>query len=237
MTQTILVCRMGSSRLPGKTLKAFGERSLLAHIVHRIALAGIPAGDVVVCTSELPEDRAIVDAAAALGARAFAGSPDDVSRRIRDAARAVDAEGFLLLLGDNPWLDPCEMRAAAAAGASGRDYVVTATRELPEPWPERVYPIGTRVQYVKRALLEARIDELDSAETREHVSKLFADLPAEMSSEILVPVDGWSAAELGALNVSVNTREDYDRALRALVRCGPDAPAREIAIAYREDGA
>jgi spore coat polysaccharide biosynthesis protein SpsF (cytidylyltransferase family) len=232
----ILVCRMGSSRLPGKTLGDFGGRSLLAHIVGRIASGGIAPARIVVCSSTEPEDDPIEVEAAALGCAMHRGPASDVSGRVLGAAEAYGLDGFLFMLGDNPWLDPATIADTAARGAGGgHDYLVTATGELPRArWPERMWPIGTRVQWIDRAFMAARLAASRSAETEEHSSRLFADMPPGTRSEILVPADGRPADEVGKLNISINTAADRDRARAVLAQVGADAPIAAVTAAYLE---
>lgn len=227
--RVILVCRMGSSRLPGKTLRPFGEVSLLAHIIRRIQVASIPSEDIIVCTSALADDQPVINAAEALGCRSFGGSPHNVSDRILSAAAAHAAEQFLLVLGDNPWIDPGQIAEVAALGSSGNfDYIVTATPELPRPWPEKMYPTGTRLQCINREFMVQRLSEIATPEAEEHTSKLFANLPPNSRAITLSPSDGWNPVEIANLNISINTQEDYKRALAALNRVGPAASAHAV---------
>ena len=236
MTGIILVCRMSSSRLPGKTLMPFGETSLLEHIVRRIEAGGIAREHIVVCTSTAEDDAVILRSAESLGCGAFAGSLNNVSLRILDAASAYGMERFSLVLGDNPWVDPGQVRdVQALAAARPYDYIVTATPELPyRPADERYYPIGTRIQNIRRAFMEERLAALDSAEVREHTSLLFKNLQSGIRTAVCFPPDGIARDDLGMLNISINTREDYDRAVAVLDKAGdPLLPAREITEIYR----
>jgi len=66
MIAAIVQARMGSSRLPGKTLMDVAGRPLLGHLVERARrIPGLEA--VVIATTECPADRAIVDFAEAEG--------------------------------------------------------------------------------------------------------------------------------------------------------------------------
>lgn len=226
---------MGSNRLPGKSLLPFGQKSLLAHIVARMERGGVARSEICIATSVNAEDLPIIKAATELGCECYAGSPSDVSRRILGAAG--DAEGFLLILGDNPWIDSDQIaELSKLVEKEGQlDYVVSSTQELPEArWPERLYPVGTRLQYIRTAFMAQQLDTLDSEEVREHTSKLFVDLPEGTSAQILCPEEGWSASELGGLNISINTAEDYNRALVVLERVGPNASCADATRAYFE---
>lgn len=235
MTGVILVCRMSSSRLPGKTLMPFGDKSLLEHIVDRVEAGGVARSDIVICTSVSDDDAAILEAARSLGCKFSAGSLDNVSRRILDAATEHGLERFSVILGDNPWIDPAQIRQVHAIAASRvYDYIVTATAELPyRPADERYYPIGTRIQHIRRAFMEERLAALDNDEVREHTSLLFKALDSGTRTTVCFPEDGCGRDELDLLNISINTREDYDRAIAALTAAGdPLAPARRVTDIY-----
>ncbi|GKX33939.1 MAG: hypothetical protein MnENMB40S_15570 [Rhizobiaceae bacterium MnEN-MB40S] len=238
MTGVILVCRMSSSRLPGKTLMDFGGQPLLAHIVARIEKAGVERSRIVVCTSTSDDDAAIVDAAASLGCKHYAGSLDNVSKRILGAADAYGYEDFLLILGDNVWIDPRQIGSVLEkTESSAFDYIVTATPELAfRPDSEPFYPIGTRIQYIRTAFMKGRLTELDNEEVQEHASKLFSCLPAGTRYTTIYTQDGLSKPVVGDLNISINTRDDYDLALAALDHVGdPLAPTTAVTEFYLND--
>ena len=58
MTGIIIQARTGSSRLPGKILKVIHDRTLLDHIIDRLAALRAEAV-VVIATSTLPGDDAV----------------------------------------------------------------------------------------------------------------------------------------------------------------------------------
>lgn len=228
----ILVSRMSSSRLPGKALMPFGKSTLLAHIVSRIELGGIDRNNICIATSNRSEDVPITAAASKLGCNSFTGSLDNVSRRILDAAHGVN--GFILVLGDNPWIDPGQVAELVQCSRDIElDYAVTATQELPKPyWPKCFLPIGTRLQYIRTCFMEERLELLDGGVVREHTSKLFLDLPEASSSMVLIPEDGWSADALKMLNISINTEADYSLALTVLDDVGANASAVKATESY-----
>lgn len=227
---TFLICRMGSSRLSGKTLLPFGEGHLLEHIVTRLISGGIERKKIVITTSDLHEDRMLEDASKKMGCRFFAGSSQNVSKRIIAAAQHFKADNFLLVLGDNPWIDPRQVREISQPALSFFDYVVTATPELETPWPKVMYPTGTRLQRVSLKFLNERYAKFRNRETEEHVSKLFARLSP--SSLILEPDIGFPSESIQNLNVSINTNDDYVKALNILNKIGPAASIRDVVLAY-----
>ena len=79
----VVQARMGSSRLPGKSLAPIAGRSLLAHVVERLAdQRELP---VVLATTTLLEDDLLCDEADRLGIAVLRGSADDVLGRYHRA--------------------------------------------------------------------------------------------------------------------------------------------------------
>ena len=70
----VIQARTGSSRLPGKVLMPVAGASLLQRMVERVCAARTPS-EVVIATTELPIDDAIVGA---IGVSGGSGSQDNV---------------------------------------------------------------------------------------------------------------------------------------------------------------
>jgi len=105
MIAAIVQARIGSSRLPGKTLMDLAGRPLLGHLVDRARrIPGLEA--VVIATTDRPDDRAILDFAAAEGLPVYAGSEDDVLDRFQQATRRFDVSVVVRVTPDCPLLDP-----------------------------------------------------------------------------------------------------------------------------------
>jgi spore coat polysaccharide biosynthesis protein SpsF len=104
MARTVIVlqARMGSRRLPAKSLADINGRSLVAQCTWRLAATGLP---VVVATTDQPEDDAIVAEAARAGAASYRGPADDVLARYAGAAEAFGATYVIRATGDNPAVD------------------------------------------------------------------------------------------------------------------------------------
>ncbi|HEY5154246.1 MAG TPA: hypothetical protein VIJ47_05895, partial [Acidimicrobiales bacterium] len=82
----VIQARMGSTRLPGKVLTELGGRPMLALMLARLApLVGPVVDEVVVATSDRPQDDPVATAAGAAGAGVVRGSEHDVLSRFRAA--------------------------------------------------------------------------------------------------------------------------------------------------------
>ena len=104
----IVFARMMSSRLPGKVLASFCDRSILNHVLWRTSkipevtdiVLAIPSGkeNDVICWNA---DRRIGDRL-----KVFRGSESDVLSRFVGASQLVNADIVLRITADNPLLDP-----------------------------------------------------------------------------------------------------------------------------------
>lgn len=94
---------MASERLPGKALADIGGTPLLAVMVARLQLSQF--ADVVVATTELPEDDPIADVAGRLGVACVRGSTDDLLSRHLAAANYTQADVLGICGADDPLID------------------------------------------------------------------------------------------------------------------------------------
>ena len=101
----IIQARIGSTRLPGKVLKALGQGTMLSYVVRRCQLSRRLQG-VVLATTEESADDALVDAAKALGIEVFRGSQVDVLDRYVRAATLCGADPILRITSDCPLIAP-----------------------------------------------------------------------------------------------------------------------------------
>ncbi len=95
----IVQARMGSSRLPGKSLKMILGKPTLELLLERLSLAN-NINQIVVATSKNSEDDAIENLCSKLGYVCYRGSSNNVLLRISRAADSVDAEIIAYITGD-----------------------------------------------------------------------------------------------------------------------------------------
>ncbi len=101
----IIQARMGSTRLPGKVLKDLGGETVLARVVKRTRRATL-LDEVVVATSILSADDAIVRECEDLKVACFRGDELDVLDRYYRAAQKFAAEAIVRITSDCPLIDP-----------------------------------------------------------------------------------------------------------------------------------
>lgn len=104
-TVATIEARMGSTRLPAKTLMDVAGQPLLQRVVDRIALA-TSIDEIVVATSTSAADDAISRYCADRAIACFRGSEDDVLDRVWRAAKAHGADIVVQSGADCPFYDP-----------------------------------------------------------------------------------------------------------------------------------
>ncbi|MGE3402355.1 MAG: NTP transferase domain-containing protein [Vicinamibacterales bacterium] len=158
-----LVARMGSSRLPGKTLRPILGRPMLARQIERIRQS-LLIDEIIVATSAAPENDAIEALAATEGVHCFRGSEDDVLGRVVGALRAHAVEIHVEFMGDNPLPDAGIVDSVIGFYLKHRDDYDYVTNAL-----TTTYPPGAEVYvYPARVLYDAELRARDAA-LREHV--------------------------------------------------------------------
>jgi spore coat polysaccharide biosynthesis protein SpsF len=99
----VLTARVGSDRLRGKVVAPVSGRPLLAWLVERLK----PLGELVVATTQLPEDDVVERVAGKTGVACYRHpDPDDVTGRVWAVLRRHPARYCLRALGDCPFIEP-----------------------------------------------------------------------------------------------------------------------------------
>lgn len=217
-TVAIIQARMGSSRLPGKVLSDLAGKSMLARVVERL-LDTTLVDAVMIATTTLPGDDAVVAHARQLGIMSYRGSADDVLARYLGAARTVRADVIVRVTADCPLLDPGVVDRVVAACTHDIDYASnTQTRSFPR---------GLDVEALHRDALEriGRIARTPS--TREHVTSFVTENPGLFRIAHVV-----SETDDSDLRWTVDTPEDLALA-RALYAGGAPRDYRELVAHVR----
>lgn len=104
-TIVIIQARMGSSRLPGKSLMLLNGDFLLKRVINN-ALRIDYADHVIVATTNLKEDDVIEHYCNDINIKVFRGDRDNLLMRFVDASKAFDDnDNIIRLTADNPFLD------------------------------------------------------------------------------------------------------------------------------------
>jgi spore coat polysaccharide biosynthesis protein SpsF len=160
----IIQARLGSTRLPNKMLASILGQPMLGVLIKRLAPCRF-LDEIVVATTDLPQDRTLELLSKECGVSCFRGSEDDCLDRFYYAAKQSDAGIVVRLTGDNPLVD-----------ASFVDQIVEQfLLESPPldylgPTVHRTYPIGLSAEVFSFAALLAAWQEDKDQKQREHVT-------------------------------------------------------------------
>jgi spore coat polysaccharide biosynthesis protein SpsF len=199
----VIQARMGSTRLPGKSLADLGGWPLLDWSVERARMArGVD--EVVVATSTLAPDDQIAEYVARHQIACIRGSADDVLARYALAVSERAADVIVRITADCPFVDPAIVEQTITALAAA-DYASTSL--------DGRYPRGFDVEAVRRDVLEiAAAESVDPAE-REHVTLFVYRRPDRFDCR---PVEAPEWARRPDLRFTVDEGADLELA-RAVV--------------------
>ena len=158
----IVQARMGSSRLPGKSIADVAGRPLLWHVVDRLRRAKL-VDTVVVATSNKSGDDPIAKLCGTEGIKCFRGSEEDVLDRFYEAAKANGADTVVRITADCPLIDPAVVDNVVARFQTGDcDYASNVLR--------CTYPEGLDTEVFAFSVLERAWHEAQKPSEREHVT-------------------------------------------------------------------
>jgi len=155
MILAVLQARMGSSRLPGKSMATLRGEPMIVRQLERLRGARC-LSKIIVATSNETVDDALAGFLVSRGHTVHRGAGADILARIARCAEAISSVTHVVRLkGDAPFMDPGVIDdAVRMALASGADY--TSNRV------HRTYPAGLEVEVIKAsALRDAAAEERD----------------------------------------------------------------------------
>ena len=187
--------RMGSRRLPGKTLMKIHGRSILERAIGRLQAS--PAVDaVVVLTTRLKEDDAIAVECERLGVPFYRGPVDDVLARFYDASEIFKPEIVIRATADNPLIEIGSIeRIVSALRSSGFDYCM-----------EKDLPYGAATEAMTAAALARTHAAASEPRHLEHVTLYIKEHPEEF--QVLLPESPINVRR-PEFRVTVDTLEDF----------------------------
>lgn len=195
MIAVIIQARMGSTRLPGKSLMDLCGKPLIMRVVERAKLSKL-ASQVVLATTTDKRDDALAAFARQNGVPCFRGSVDDVLDRYYRAAKEFDASVVVRITGDCPLIDPKLIDESIALLRREKcDYAGNAS----EPWMD-----GFDVEVFTFKALEKAWKNASMASEREHVTPYIRNNPA--FKKCFLEND----SRLKGAHCSVDTRQDLN---------------------------
>jgi len=214
----VLQARMGSMRLPGKTLAPIEGRTILAHCIDRLRYrSGLP---VIVATTTSADDDVLSSEARRLDAPVVRGPVDDVLSRFVLAADRFDLATMVRATADNPAVDmEAPRRTLDLLERTGAAHVV-----------EHGLPYGTAVEAISCAALREAAAEATETFDREHVTPFLKRGRRFLALDALAP----ATVRCPELRLTVDTPEDLEFVRRVYAFSSPGqgpAPLHELIAA------
>lgn len=158
----VVQARMGSSRLPNKVMRPIMGVPMIKLLLDRLARSE-RVDEIILATSENPENQKLADYVRALGLAVYQGSESDVLERYHQAALLTNAEVVVRITGDCPLVDPAVVdRVIGDYLAGGVDYVSNVSPPT--------FPDGIDVEVFSFSALEAAAKVAKTTPEREHVT-------------------------------------------------------------------
>jgi len=197
----IIQARMGSSRLPGKSLMDLSGKPLLYRFIERVKRSK-HLDEIVLATTEKGEDDVLVDIAQELLVSTCRGAENDLIDRYFHCATKYDADIVVRLCADNPVVEPAEIdRIILSHVESGADFSSNTHNICNNNYPDgigaEVYNIGT---------LEKLSKVTKSSFHREHPHSYIYECPSEFKVGTVNCPDEFARPDLV---LDVNVIDEY----------------------------
>jgi spore coat polysaccharide biosynthesis protein SpsF len=214
----VLQARMGSMRLPGKTLAPIEGRTILAHCVERLRYrSGLR---VIVATTTSSDDDVLATEARRLDVPVVRGSVNDVLSRFVLAADTFNLTTMIRATADNPAVDmDAPRRTLDLLERTCAAHVV-----------EHGLPYGTAVEAIACDQLRQAAAEATDPYDREHVTPFLKRDRRFRAIDALAP----AIVRCPMLRLTVDTPEDLEFVRRVYAFSSPGegpAPLSELIIA------
>lgn len=123
---------MGSSRLPGKTMKKILGRTILEILLENVSMSKYCSGNLVVATTTDKRDDCIEKTCSQKGVKVFRGSEEDVVSRFHSLIMEYSPRLVVRITADNP-LTSFEIidKYVELANQFGYDYIYDGTNKFP----------------------------------------------------------------------------------------------------------
>jgi len=220
----IIQARMSSTRLPGKSMMPLADKPLVYRMVERLKNCK-KIDEIVIATSDQPEDKVLLELAKELQVSYFQGNLLDVRNRYLKAAEQFQADFIIRIPADNPMPDSNEIDKLIEfhlehnpSGFSSNLAQVNNSEYLD----------GIGAEIFSTKLLQESVARDNSDIVKEHVHRNFFDYSTQ------TPVDSYwcpiaspkAPAELRRPDIilDVNTMDDYTKIKRIYDNLYPKNP-------------
>jgi spore coat polysaccharide biosynthesis protein SpsF len=163
-TLAIIQARMGSSRLPGKTLANIHGKPMLQWLLERVKAVTLIDEIVVATTIDPSDDELAAWLATVPNISCFRGHPYDVLDRFYQASRGLNVDVIVRLTGDDPLKDPVLISQAISV------LLENPTIDYASTFIKPTFPEGLDCEVMRTSVLERAHREAILPSEREHVT-------------------------------------------------------------------
>lgn len=193
----IIQARMGSTRLPGKSLMMVKDKPLIGYVIDNLKDISC-VDEIILATTTSPKDNPLARYVQSRGVSIYRGSETDVLDRYYEAAKARQGDVIIRITGDCPLIDPRIIEQAFKKFKAGRyDYLSNTLK--------RTYPRGLDVEIFTFRVLEEAAREATEPAEREHVTPFIYNRPDRFKLGSLT-----GRPDLSNHRWTVDTQEDLD---------------------------
>jgi spore coat polysaccharide biosynthesis protein SpsF len=198
-TAAIVQARMGSQRLPGKSLMpVWGSMSLIEMVLRRtIQIRGVDG--VILATSREKTCDPLITVARHIGVSIIRGDEEDVLSRFAFAINQFGIKTVIRICADNPLIDPLETEKLIAFYNDGDlEYASNNT-------PESGLPDGLGCEIVSAGLITQAALSNPTADEREHVTLYVRNRSDQYKCDQLIVED---ELHCPGVKLDIDTEED-----------------------------
>ena len=135
MFHAIIQARMGSKRLPGKTLMEYKKISPLKVLLLRLKKIK-EIGKLIVVTTKNKKDKSIINLCRKLNVSYYKGSANNVLLRYYSAAKRYKSKEIIRLTADNPFIDKKTLVKMINLKKNNNFNYIANTYPLPSTYPD-----------------------------------------------------------------------------------------------------
>tara|TARA_A100001015_G_scaffold319008_1_gene440623 strand:- start:2963 stop:3631 length:669 start_codon:yes stop_codon:yes gene_type:complete len=192
----IIQARMSSKRLPGKVFKELAGKPMLQWTLERLGNSKM-LKKVVVATSIDSGDNIVEEFCREKNVNYHRGSLENVALRFTEVAKSEQADSFVRISGDSPFIDPEIIDQAISLFRSTK--VELVTNIMP-----RTFPKGQSVEVINSGYFNKLYERMTKKTDKEHVTKIFYKNPEKHRI-----VSFTSGIDAGHVQLSVDTLDDF----------------------------
>ena len=220
----IIQARMSSTRLPGKSMMPLANKPLVYRMVERLKKCK-KVDEIVIATSDQPEDKVLVDLANELGVSSFQGNLLDVRDRYLKAAEKSNADFIIRIPADNPMPDANEIDKLIEFHLESNLQGFSSNLAQVN---NSGYLDGIGAEIFSTKLLKESVDRSNSDIVKEHVHRNFFDYstqtPVDASWCPIASPKAPKGLRRPDIILDVNTMDDYTKIKRIYDHLYPQNP-------------